>query len=82
MTLVEAIARELGHSLKHVVGIGKGQAMLRGAGQKPLPLPIHLFLFLLPHGPAKKISFAQGVAGQHLGDAHHLFLIDDHAVGF
>ena len=30
----------------------------------------------------KKIGAAKGVAGEILGDAHHLFLVDDDAVGF
>jgi hypothetical protein len=42
---------------------------------------VHLLLDLLAHGAAQEVGLAQAVARQHLGDLHHLLLIDDDAVG-
>ena len=36
---------------------------------------------LLAHGLAQQVGFAQGEAGQHVRNPHHLFLVGDHAVG-
>ena len=52
---------------------------LRGAFDKALALLRHFLGFLLAHGAAQQIGFTQGVAGQAVGDLHHLFLIHDHA---
>ncbi len=37
--------------------------------------------FFLPIARRSRSALAQGIAGQYLGDLHHLFLIEDHAVG-
>ena len=36
---------------------------------------------LLAHGAAQHVGFAERIAGQLLRDLHHLFLVDDDAVG-
>ena len=56
-----------------------GILSLRGAFHKALALLRHLLGFLLAHGAAQQIGFAQRVAGEPVGDLHHLFLIHDHA---
>ncbi len=81
VALVEAVAGELGHQVEDAVGLLGRHALLGGAGDEPGLLQVHLLLFLLAHGPAQQIGLAQGVAGQDLGDLHHLFLVDDDAVG-
>ncbi len=41
----------------------------------------HLLDLLLAHGAAQQVGFAQRIAGQAIGDLHHLLLVDDDAVG-
>ena len=41
----------------------------------------HLLGLLLAHRAAQQVGAAERVAGQHLRDLHHLFLVQDHAVG-
>ena len=41
----------------------------------------HLLGLLLAHRAAQQVRAAERVAGQHLRDLHHLFLVQDHAVG-
>ena len=41
----------------------------------------HLLGLLLAHRAAQQVGAAERVAGQHLRDLHHLFLVEDHAVG-
>ena len=46
----------------------------------------HLFLghdlgVFFPHGAAEQVRPAKGIACQGAGDLHHLFLVDDDAVG-
>ena len=41
----------------------------------------HLALVFLAHGAAQQVGFAQREARHHLGDLHHLLLVDDDAVG-
>ena len=42
----------------------------------------HFLFFLFAHGAAEKVGFAEREAGQAVGDLHHLFLVEDDAVGF
>ena len=46
---------------------------------KAVALLGHLLGILLAHGAAQQIGFAQRVAGEHVGDLHHLLLVDDDA---
>ncbi len=41
----------------------------------------HFVRLLLTHRTAQHVRAAEGIAGQHLGDLHHLFLVQDDAVG-
>ena len=56
--------------------------MLDGAGDETVALLVHLLLDLLAHGAAQQVGFAERIARQHLGDLHHLFLVDDNALRF
>ena len=81
MGLVEAVAGELIHQVEDV---GRRPAVDAPLGRPRLEdgaLLVHLRLLLLAHGAAQQVGAAQGVAGQDLGDLHHLFLVEDDAVG-
>ncbi len=54
---------------------------MHGTIHKHGPLLGHLRGFLFTHGPAQQVRAPQGVARQHLGDLHDLFLVEDDAVG-
>ncbi|GBD26731.1 hypothetical protein HRbin30_02072 [bacterium HR30] len=43
---------------------------------------LHLVLFLFAHGAAQVVGIAEGVSRQHAGNLHHLFLVQNDAVGF
>ena len=55
---------------------------LRFAAVTQSDLRGHFFAFFLAHCAAQKIGFAKREAGEAAGDAHHLLLIEHHAVGF
>ena len=81
MRLVEAVARELLHQVEDLLDLLLREAALQRAGDEALALLGHLLGVLLAHGAAQQVGFAQRVAGQAVGDLHHLFLVDDDAVG-
>ena len=81
VALVEAVVGELGEQLEDRVGVVLGQPLLDGAVDEAVALRVHLGVDLLAHGAAQKIGLAQRIAGKVLGDLHHLFLVDDDAVG-
>ena len=49
---------------------------------KRCALRVHLRLDLLAHRAAQQVGLAEAVAGEHLRRLHHLFLVDEDAVGF
>ena len=77
----EAVSGEFGHLFEDLLGLGLADAARHGAVDEGLSLRLHFRLDLLAHGPAEQVGAAQAVAGQFLGDLHHLFLIDHDAVG-
>ena len=79
MRLVEAVSREFRHPIKYLGNFRLWVSQRRSTAHKPIPLLRHSFGILLPHRAAQQIRFAQGVARQHVGDAHDLFLINNHA---
>ncbi|MET3868693.1 hypothetical protein ABIC20_006002 [Methylobacterium radiotolerans] len=81
VALVEAVIGELGEQVEDLVGLGLGQAALGAALQEPVALRVHLGADLLAHGAPEHVGLAERVAGEHLGDLHHLFLVDDDAEG-
>ena len=50
-----------------------------GAGHEALALLGHLRGVLLAHGAAQQIRFSERIAGDDVGDLHHLFLVDHDA---
>jgi hypothetical protein len=79
--LVEAIAGELGHQFEDAVRLLFRHGVPGGALDEARLLDVHLLLLLLAHGAAQKVGLPEAVAGQDLGDLHHLFLVDDDPVG-
>src|ERR1700757_680838 len=79
---VEAVARELFHQVEDVDGFLLGDFVLLAPGEELRALRGHFFLFLLAHGAAEDVGFAEGKAGQAIGDLHDLFLVKNDAVGF
>ena len=59
-----------------------GNASTGRAADEYLALFGHLLGFLLTHGATQQVSTPQRITGQYLGNLHHLFLIQDDAVGF
>ena len=78
--LVEAVVGELGHKVEDRAGLILVDAALHRTVNETGALHLHLGGDLLAHGAAQKVSFAERVAGEHLGDLHHLLLIDDDAI--
>ena len=82
VALVEAVARELVDQVEQLVGLGRRDVvMLLAAGDEDRALLVHLRLDLLAHRAAQQVGAAERVAGQDLRGLHHLFLIDEDAVG-
>ncbi len=79
MRLVESVAGELLHLVEDFAGNALGMTERRGAAHKAVALPGHFVGILLAHGAAQQIGFAQRVAGEHVGDLHHLLLVNDDA---
>ncbi len=83
MRLVEAIACELVDQVEQLVRLGLGDVVhLRAALDEQRALRVHLRLDLLAHRAAQQVGAAERIAGQDLRGLHHLFLIDEDAVGF
>ena len=83
MRLGKAVAGEGRHQFPHPFGDSFGNvAPLAGPGDEPFFDRLHLFTGVeMRHGPAQQIGVCQAQAGQFVGDAQHLLLIQDHAVG-
>src|SRR6185436_13789340 len=56
-------------------------AALDRAFDEVLALRLHLRTDLLAHGATEQIGLAERIAGEDLRGLHHLFLIDDDAIG-
>ena len=76
---VEAVPGELRHLIEDLGHRGLRVPQCRRTAHKAVALLGHGFGILFSHRPPQQIGFAQRVARQHVGDPHHLFLIDDHA---
>src|SRR5262249_38394474 len=81
MRLVEAVISELRTRLEYDLGVGLSYSPSDGAGQEPFALLFHFLADLLAHGAAQEVRLAEAVAGEILGDLHHLFLVGDDAEG-
>ena len=78
--LVEAVVGELRDKIEDRSGLPLVDAALDRTINEPGPLDFHLRGNLLAHRPAQQIGLTKRVAGQHLGNLHHLLLIDDDAI--
>ena len=78
---VEAVTGKARDQLEDARGVDLRHAVLHRAGDERLLLRIHLGLDLLAHRAAQEIGPAETVTREHLGDLHHLFLVDDDAEG-
>ena len=81
MALVEAVVGEFRQQFKDRFRLAFRHAVLDRAGDKARALFLHFGADLLAHRPAQQIGLAERIAGHHLRDLHHLFLIDDDAEG-
>ena len=81
MALVEAVVREPLEQFEDRLRLGLFDAALDAARHEAGFLLLHLGADLLAHGAAQQIGLAERVAREHLRGLHHLFLIDDDAVG-
>ena len=78
---VEAITGELFYQVEDVTG-QVGINIVGGATfNETAALLGHFLGLFLTHGATQHVRTAEGVAGHHLGDLHHLFLVQDDAVG-
>ena len=77
--LVEAVPGKLRHQIEDLLDLLRRISVLHRALHKALALRRHFLGFLLAHGAPQQIGVAQRIAGEAVGDLHHLFLIDDHA---
>ena len=82
VALVEAVAGELVDQVEQLVGLWRIDVVCRATLDEARALGVHFRLDLLAHGAAQQVGFAERIAGQHLRGLHHLFLIDEDAVGF
>ena len=79
--LVESVPRELLHQVEDVRGLTPVHTPAGCAVHEHAPVLGHLGGLLLAHRAAQQIGPAQGVTGEHLGDLHHLLLVEDDPVG-
>ena len=79
--LVEAVAAELDDLVEDLLGELLFDALGLGAVDELAALFLDLFGDLFAHGLAQAVGLAGGKAAHVHGDAHHLFLVEDDAVG-
>ena len=82
MALVEPVIGKAREQIENGFGLRRFDAALDTAGNKAFALRLHFLADLFAHGAAQLIGLRQRIAGEHLRDLHHLFLIDDDSVGF
>ena len=78
---MKPVIGEFRQKVEDLVRLLLRDAALGGAGDEAPALGIHLRLDLLAHGAAQQVGIAERIAGELLGDLHHLLLIDDDAEG-
>ena len=80
--LVEAVFGELLQGGEDLLGLLLVDVVGRlGALDEDRALLLHLLADLLAHRATEHVGAAEGVAGDHAGGFHHLFLVDQDAVG-
>ena len=78
--LVEAVLGEFFHQVEDLGGDARIHAAFARTDLELGAFLGHLDRILLAHRAAQQVGPAQRIAGQDLGDLHHLFLVHDHAV--
>ena len=81
MGFVETVTGEFFHQVENVTGQVSVNIVIGATFNKATALLGHFFRFFLTHGPTQHVSAAEGIPGHDLGNLHHLFLIQDDAVG-
>ena len=81
MALVEAVVGELRSSSKIASACPRSTPRSTAPDDEALALRVHLRPDLLAHRAAQQVGLAERIAGEHLRDLHHLFLVDDDAEG-
>src|ERR1035441_6465390 len=82
MRLVESVSGELLHLVEDFAGYAFGMPLSRGSAHEALALLGHFVGVLFTHGTAQQVSLAERIAGNDVGDLHHLFLVYDDAERF
>ena len=83
MRLGETVTGEGSHHLPDAPGDRlRHTAALGGSGDEALLQDLHLLAGVeVAHRPAQQVGLGQAEAGQLVGDAQHLLLVEDHAIG-
>ena len=81
MRFVEAIARKFVDQVEQLVRLFCVDLVGLAPLDEACALRVHFRLDLLAHRAAQQIGIAQRKPGKHLCRLHHLFLIDEHAIG-
>ncbi len=82
MRLVEAVVSELSQQVENHIRLSLINTTFDRTINKTDTLLVHFFADFFTHRAAQKISFTERIAGKHLCDLHHLFLINDNALRF
>src|ERR1035441_10901692 len=76
MRFVETVASELFHLVEDFASRGLWMAQGCGSTHETVALLSHLFGILFAHRSAEQVGLSERIAGQDVGDLHHLFLIN------
>jgi len=79
---IEAVSRKFLHQVENFSRNRFLDVAFSGALNKNSALTLHFLDVLFTHGATQQVCAAKRVAANHLGDSHHLFLINHDAVGF
>jgi len=79
--LVEAVTGKMCHQVEDFFGHRFFDPVVQRPGHKFFPLFIHNVELFFSHGPPQQIRLTQAESPQLAGDVHHLFLIDNNAIG-
>ena len=83
MRFVETVVGELLQQVKDLARFFLGDVMGGQSAFDELGAFLgHFFGDLLTHGTSQQVGPAQRIACHNLGNLHHLFLVDDDALGF
>ena len=80
MTLIKTITGKFGHKFKNPCCQGIMHSLLNSALNKISLVFLHDFRFLFSHRLAQIICLGKREPAHHLGNLHHLLLIDNNAI--